>query len=633
MTHPFTLDTAKTLLTAIRKYPPQFDAMANTVINEWWGRRERTANQPLTHYRDWLRLADQSHDPTPHITHPIALYGDQGAYHPDYTEEVTGVLDLTIENSPFQAATTDQILLDPLNHGMAQAFFAAGDASRHQPDRITTIGQHLISLAIPEYVWHEHIRTPRIACYNRHPDTRILLPYTTEHGQGTTRNAHRITDEGLPVSQEEMLAMMQLYTHFFTDVTHVQRPTPNNEDRQHESMPLLPFQLVPTATTLEEWLINPRINYTFEECHDCDRPAILCWVSYIWRLQRQQHEPHRQREYIETEHNCHWQQHLQETLDDEFEEWYCSCQHNEDSELEERLEEEEEDDDYNEDDRRPVYIHSYSYNVLRDCQPVLNPDDPIRNTSQHNFKDRERYYKKRDMHPLHRLVGVEEEWFATRSLADVCVTFHDQAADWAIMKEDGSLDGQRGFEFVTAPMHYKAHEARWMDLQTVMRANASGWTRRGYGMHIHAERSGLTISHVGMLDVFVNADGNKHFMNYIAGREAGIYCHRVTKTIKAGLDMAKKGVGDKYWTLNTVPRGSKTLEFRMFQSTTKAERVLQNIQFVLSLIAYVQTMKRPKKLIYTPRDYCEYVTGPQTTSLFPLISEYVSKYQPFTTTN
>ena len=605
MTHPFTLDMAKTLLTAIRKYPPQFDAMANTIINEWWGRRERTANQPLTHYRDWLRLADQSHDPTPHITHPIALYGD------------------------------------PLNHeqSIAQAFFAAGDTgdtSRQQPDRITTIGQHLISLAIPQYVWHDHIHTPRIGCYNRHPDTRL-----SHDGVNTN-----LSDEGVPVSQEEMLAAMQLYTHFFTDVganpTHIQRsPSPNNEDRQYENMPLLPFQLVPAqisddnpiAKTLDEWLINPHIKYTFEECHDCDRPAILCWISYIWLLQRQQYELHSQREYIEREPNCHWQQHLNETVEDTFQEWFFSCQYDEDREAAEAADSEEEEDDYNEDDRRPAYIHSYSYNVLRDCQPVLNPDDPIRNTPQHNFKDRERYYKKRDMHPLHRLVGVEEEWFATRSLADVCITFHDQAADWAIMKEDGSLDGQRGFEFVTTPMHYKAHETRWMNLQTVMRANASGWTRRGYGMHIHAERSGLTISHIGMLDVFVNADGNKHFMHYIAGREAGTYCHRVTKTIKSGLDMAKKGIGDKYWTLNTVGKGGKTLEFRMFQSTTKAERVLQNIQFVLSLIAYIQTMKRPKKLIYSPRDYCEYVTGPQTASVFPLISEYVSKYQPFTTTN
>ena len=139
------------------------------------------------------------------------------------------------------------------------------------------------------------------------------------------------------------------------------------------------------------------------------------------------------------------------------------------------------------------------------------------------------------------------------------------------LKEDGSL-GCDGVEIVSHPMSfdYIHNDMDWSFLDDV-----KGWMN-SYGIHIHVCRKAFKNQfHIEKVINFFALE--PEFINAIAQRDS-----RQWAKIQR-----KKGIGDKkdrYTAINQ--KCSNTVEFRIFQTSCRKDRVLKNIQFVDAIVNY-----------------------------------------------
>lgn len=155
--------------------------------------------------------------------------------------------------------------------------------------------------------------------------------------------------------------------------------------------------------------------------------------------------------------------------------------------------------------------------------------------------------------------------------------------DSLYIKRDGSLNDRNGFEIVTRPMQpdylRKFIPKLCKKLNNLcIEGHSAG---RGYGMHIHVSRAALSPLHQAKMIVFMSSE-NAELLTYVAQRENSEWCEIKDKRICRD-DIADD---DKYQALNNS--NDYTLEFRIFRSNTRAERVLKNIEFVLAIIEYTR---------------------------------------------
>lgn len=176
-------------------------------------------------------------------------------------------------------------------------------------------------------------------------------------------------------------------------------------------------------------------------------------------------------------------------------------------------------------------------------------------------------------------------------------------------KRDGSIG--YGFEVVSAPMtedvHCMANNVWQQICESVHRPNMMAHSRPNLGLHIHVSRSGLSGLTIGKLIYFVNSPVNSSFISTVAGRDANSFCKKFSKTITSDVKVHKETMvnmstdtrtqrtvsyatrdprgGDRYQAINVLPK--HTIEFRIFKSTLSWRSICAKIQFVKSLIDYV----------------------------------------------
>jgi len=171
----------------------------------------------------------------------------------------------------------------------------------------------------------------------------------------------------------------------------------------------------------------------------------------------------------------------------------------------------------------------------------------------------------------------EQRHDTARALLDVANG--DTRRVWA--EHDGSLTW--GFELITQPMGLDAHEELWSRVlsQTAARALRSHDTRT-CGLHVHVSRRGLTTLQLARAVVFLNAPENETLVRAIARRYGNSYCRIAKKALRNAAQSY-----DRYEMLNLT--NSRTVEFRLFRGTLRAETVLACVEFSNAVLEFART--------------------------------------------
>lgn len=154
--------------------------------------------------------------------------------------------------------------------------------------------------------------------------------------------------------------------------------------------------------------------------------------------------------------------------------------------------------------------------------------------------------------------------------------------DHAIFKRDGSLDN--GVEICTAPATLDVHKEAFAKFFTALEENTSDLeAKSSCGMHVHIDRSKLTTLHVANLCLLLNKEENDVFIRAIAGRSANSYCKLVKQDYGTFTSNER---GDRYQRVNLTP--AKTVELRMFASTTNYKDFCKRLEFTQAVVDYTR---------------------------------------------
>lgn len=164
-----------------------------------------------------------------------------------------------------------------------------------------------------------------------------------------------------------------------------------------------------------------------------------------------------------------------------------------------------------------------------------------------------------------------------RALLDVANA--DMRRLWA--EHDGSLTW--GFELITQPMGLDAHAALWPRVLSHHTARAlRSHDTRTCGLHVHVSRRGLTTLQIARAVVFLNAPENEVLVRAIARRYGNSYCRIAKKALRNAAQSF-----DRYEMLNIT--SSRTVEFRLFRGTLRAETVLACVEFANAVLEFART--------------------------------------------
>lgn len=166
---------------------------------------------------------------------------------------------------------------------------------------------------------------------------------------------------------------------------------------------------------------------------------------------------------------------------------------------------------------------------------------------------------------------------------------------WAVMKHDGSLPSY-SMELVSAPADLSVHTEKWNGILQNISPYFTG-DNSSCGMHIHISRE-LPAKLEWKLLNFMHDSRNADFFSSIGGRDIdndwgrefcpqfGNHWARSKYRIRGGRVVKHTQVTEHH---SAVAIAGDTLEFRIFQSTTKYEGIMANLQFVNSLYDYIRT--------------------------------------------
>jgi formylmethanofuran dehydrogenase subunit E len=194
----------------------------------------------------------------------------------------------------------------------------------------------------------------------------------------------------------------------------------------------------------------------------------------------------------------------------------------------------------------------------------------------------------------------------------------DSGQDEFYLKEDASVS--HGFELVTMPRTYES----WCEfvcrgtlgevLAYMRRHNMKGHSDNAHiarGIHIHASLDPWTGAQLDVLYRLIYQAGNRDFVVSISQRKEGQLAEyarlngfdeaRDLDDVRGKRGNALRYRMDRYVALNMTGR---TIEFRIFNSSIRPERVLKNIEFVQALYEYTAQNTSAKW-----EDYRDFVIG------------------------
>jgi len=184
-------------------------------------------------------------------------------------------------------------------------------------------------------------------------------------------------------------------------------------------------------------------------------------------------------------------------------------------------------------------------------------------------------------------MGIEIELEMTcgnRECGDIIEGIQSELGSSFVLCEDSSLS--HGFEIKSPPMTLAIHRKTWVG-DFLRHSGLRGHTATA-GIHIHVNRDSLTELQVAKMCVFVNSMENRNQIRTIAQRGAGTYTRFIDgKPYK--FKYGKCEGWERYQAINLNER--KTIEFRIFNSSTRTERIIKNLEFVRSLCEYCEPAK------------------------------------------
>lgn len=166
--------------------------------------------------------------------------------------------------------------------------------------------------------------------------------------------------------------------------------------------------------------------------------------------------------------------------------------------------------------------------------------------------------------------GVELET-ATPNMEDVRAATEDNGI--AFLCEDGSLT-YGGFEIKTIPATLRWHYKHWRKMFEAMGGEGEHHT---CGMHVHVSRKGLGALTVAKLVHLISTVGRDRQMK-LFGRAFNSYCERPDR----GITICQSD--SRYQAMNVS--GRRTVEFRMFASTTKRKVFIARLEMCAAMIRY-----------------------------------------------
>ncbi len=162
---------------------------------------------------------------------------------------------------------------------------------------------------------------------------------------------------------------------------------------------------------------------------------------------------------------------------------------------------------------------------------------------------------------------------------------HDHLKKHAIMKRDGSLSN--GVEIVSVPASVEDHKKAY---ENFFKSHHSLAAKANCGIHIHVSRSNVSFLALGRMMKFLAKNRSK--ITKIAGRESAQYA-----AIRDDWDLTSpwyaasnkyekvpKFNWSKYTGLNIAP--NRTMEFRLFKSTTDWSEFCRFLEFTESFVNY-----------------------------------------------
>lgn len=177
-------------------------------------------------------------------------------------------------------------------------------------------------------------------------------------------------------------------------------------------------------------------------------------------------------------------------------------------------------------------------------------------------------------------LGLELEVYVNGDLSDTAENVADLLEDYAIIKEDGSIN-KPGFEIVSAPCSLDVHR----DKLTTFFDNdpdINSGSGKDIGLHIHVSRKPLSQLTIGKLLVFVNDTDNYANIVKLAGRSSDQWAKLSPKKVT---DVVKKQIS-RYEAINL--QNDSTVEFRIFGSTCSVDLILARLEFVHCVVSWAK---------------------------------------------
>lgn len=153
-----------------------------------------------------------------------------------------------------------------------------------------------------------------------------------------------------------------------------------------------------------------------------------------------------------------------------------------------------------------------------------------------------------------------------------------------LIKDDGSIDGRKGFEIVTRPIALNNHVELW---NVFFDAITEGKVKNVYehescGTHIHVSKEPMGKKNIANIVMFVNTHINNKFIGTLADRPANRYSQVYEKDWEY-VDQTNDDL-ERYEAVNIKPRS--TVEFRIFSCSLNKNNILTRLEFCRALSEY-----------------------------------------------
>lgn len=214
----------------------------------------------------------------------------------------------------------------------------------------------------------------------------------------------------------------------------------------------------------------------------------------------------------------------------------------------------------------------------------------VKNINSYSTKPKpifKNYKYDKDIPLGNRYYGLELEYSNTDSVQVKEKMFDLYKDKWLYNKSDGSL--YNGVEIVTSPCDYKSimwlldkmkEPIKEMTIGTKYSQNA--------GIHIHVSKKSIPSYNIYKLSYLLNnmqAKELSSIMFYLSGRNATVSDNYLGRYAKIGEITNFKNETDRYLALNLT--NEHTIEFRIFKATNDMDKVKSYINFVESMIKFV----------------------------------------------